>query len=254
MEYLSVAEARTLPGLRLVLSRGAPGPWGEALKSVLACKSLSWRAVAQVVGGDNPELVEWSGQASAPVLAWNDEPPRSNWLDQLMLAERLAPATPLLGQEPGQRILVVGMCREIAGEGGLGWHRRQLLTGWAIESGRAPPYMEVMARRYGFSQAAFAAAEPQLVQLLNWFGARLGSQAEGGSEYLVGDGLTAADLYLANFVGMFHPLPAAMNPMPDNMRVAYGHLTPALAEALSPALLEHRDRLYRRHIETPLDF
>ena len=32
MEYLSVAEARGLRGLRLVLSAGSPGPWSIAAR------------------------------------------------------------------------------------------------------------------------------------------------------------------------------------------------------------------------------
>ena len=34
MEYLSVEEAKNRSGLRLVLTRGVPGPWGEAAKAI----------------------------------------------------------------------------------------------------------------------------------------------------------------------------------------------------------------------------
>ncbi len=34
-EYLDVAEARDLPGLRLALTVGVPGPWGE-----VACDAI----------------------------------------------------------------------------------------------------------------------------------------------------------------------------------------------------------------------
>ena len=254
MEYLSVAQVREMSGLRLVLSRGVPGPWGEALKAVLACKNLDYAVAAQDVGGDNPELVDWTGQASAPVLAWEDETPRCSWLDQLLLLERLAPALPLLGGDTGERALVVGFCHELAGEGGLGWNRRLQLTGMVMESGRAPPFMEVMARRYGYSPQAYAASETAMVSCLGWFTGRLAEQADRGSDYLVGGDLSAADLYLANFIGMLDPLPEAMNPMPAPMRESYSYRTPILADALSPRLLAHRDLVYRRHIKTPLEF
>ena len=42
--------------------------------------------------------------------------------------------------------------------------------------------------------------------------------------------------------------------MPDFMRENYTHLTPELAEALDPILIEHRDRVYQRHIALPMDF
>jgi glutathione S-transferase len=221
---------------------------------VLAFKGLDYVAVAQEAGGENPALLEWTGQASAPVLAWNDEAPRCLWLDQLMLAERLAPAAPLLGSGIDERVLITGLCREIAGEGGVGWVRRNQLTGIVLSSGKAPPYMSVMARRYGYSQAAFEASEQQLVGLLAFFAARLDEQAALHSDYLVGRKLSAADLYLANFIGMLKPLPAELNPMPEPMRQTYSYLTPQLAEVLAPVLLDYRDMIYRRHIKTPLDF
>ena len=67
MRYASIAEGRTAPGLRLVLTADVPGPWGEAAKYILAFKGLSYLAVAQQGGGENAELQEWTGQAGAPV-------------------------------------------------------------------------------------------------------------------------------------------------------------------------------------------
>ena len=65
MDYASVSEARHMPGLRLVLTAGVPGPWGEAIKSVLHHKGLDYVAVTQEAGEENPELVDWTGQRSA---------------------------------------------------------------------------------------------------------------------------------------------------------------------------------------------
>jgi len=53
---------------------------------------------------------------------------------------------------------------------------------------------------------------------------------------------------------MVAPLPPKHCPMPDFMRHSYTGLTPELADALDPILLEHRDRIYERHIELPMDF
>lgn len=237
-----------------MLTAGLPGPWGEAIKSVLAVKQLEFVAAAQEAGGENTALVDWTGQASAPVLAWNDEPPRITWLAQLELAEALAPQQPLLGSSPGLRAQVVGICHALAGEDGLGWNRRTQLTGMVISRGEAPSYMQRMADRYGYSEAAYAGAEGKLVAILEWLRECLASQNSGGSDYLVGAELSAADLYLANFLGMLDPLPASINPMPAQMRSAYSYRTEALEAALDPLLLQHRERVYQRHIKTPLDF
>ena len=83
---------------------------------------------------------------------------------------------------------------------------------------------------------------------------RLREQGAAGSDYLVGARLSAADLYLANFIGMLDPLPPALNPMPEQMRSAYAYRTPALERALDDVLLEFRECMYQRHITTPLDF
>jgi hypothetical protein len=47
MKYLSVTEARKLPGLRLVLTANMPGPWGEAAKAVLSVRNVTYVPVAQ---------------------------------------------------------------------------------------------------------------------------------------------------------------------------------------------------------------
>src|SRR5260370_41232702 len=59
MNYVEVAQARVMPGLRIVLSPGGPGPWSEAAKGICHVKKLSFVPVAQDVGGPNRELMEW---------------------------------------------------------------------------------------------------------------------------------------------------------------------------------------------------
>ena len=79
-------------------------------------------------------------------------------------------------------------------------------------------------------------------------------QARLQSDYLVGTSLTAVDLYLVNFLGMLRPLPPELNPMPEYLRRLYGQVEPELEPCLEPILFEHRDRIYERHIATPLEF
>ncbi|MEZ5501945.1 MAG: hypothetical protein R3E50_04550 [Halioglobus sp.] len=61
MNYISVADAINAPGLRLVLTAGVPGPWGEAAKAMLAYKQLAYTPVLQEGGGENAALREWTG-------------------------------------------------------------------------------------------------------------------------------------------------------------------------------------------------
>lgn len=129
MEYLSVAEAKSSSGVCLVLSAGVPGPWGEAAKALLHYKGISYLPVYQAPGGSNQELLDWTGQTSAPVLVPKQGPPVSHWLDLLLVIEQLAPAPALLPEDLELRAQAIGLCTLIAGVDGFGWQRRlQLLT------------------------------------------------------------------------------------------------------------------------------
>jgi len=231
-----------------------PGPWAEAIKSVLAYKQLAYVAVAQYPGEANEDLFDWTGQTSAPVAIYGEEAPRSSWLDQLLLAERLAPAPAVLPAKLEQRALVLGLCREIAGENGLGWNRRLHMLAPALRAPNPPEAMQRMGAKYGWSEQALGVADKHIGDCLEYFSDRLRAQAKSRSDYLVGNVVTAADFYLANFMGIFRPLPAAMNPMPAVLRSIYSQVIPSLEGFISPELLQHRDHMYEHYIQTPLDF
>lgn len=254
MEYLSVQEARELGGLRVALTAGVPGPWGEALKYVLQHKGIHFHAVEQLAGEENLELQEWTGHANAPTCIYEDEPPRVSWLDQLLLAERLAPDPGLLPADREQRALVIGLCHEIAGEGGLGWQRRLQLLAPVMLSDSVSEGMLRMAERYAWSEEAYGHSNETVADILRCFLARLEQQAVEQSDYLVGGALTAVDLYLASFLGMLSPLPDSLNPMPAQLRQVYSTSTPEEQQLLGSGLLAYRDRIFERHIRTPLDF
>src|ERR1700720_4773993 len=117
MKYYTVAEARGMCGLRLVLTMGVPGPWGEAAKGILHVKRIPFIPVGQHSGESNTELVEWTGIRNAPVAIFDQERPRDNWLNILTLAERLQAQPPLLPDSSEERAVVVGISNEICGEG-----------------------------------------------------------------------------------------------------------------------------------------
>jgi glutathione S-transferase len=83
---------------------------------------------------------------------------------------------------------------------------------------------------------------------------RLESQRANGSKYFIGDQLTALDIYWATFAALIDPLPHEINPMPDGLRRLYTNTDPVIQAAVRPILMEHREMMYRDHLETPLDF
>lgn len=251
MEYISVEEAVDLPGVRLVLSAGVPGPWGEATKSMMAYKGLEYTAVHQDGGGENAALQEWTGQRSAPVLVADDLPPACHWLDLINLADRLQPEPALLPSTPAERAVATGLSALIAGADGLGWQRRLLMIEPMMNLDPIPDLTLRLAHRYGFSADAVAAAPRRIVEICEYLDHYLAGQA---GDYFVGDLPCAVDFYWANFAGMMKPLPPKDNPMPDWLRAMYTVTDPAMQAALSPRLEAHRDLMYERHIALPLDF
>lgn len=254
MKYLSVEEAINAPGLRLVLTAGVPGPWGEAAKAILAYKQLAYTPVYQQGGGENAALRAWTGQTSAPVAVYDDLPPACHWLDLLLLAERLAPATPLVPLACAERVEVLGLSALIAGVDGFGWNRRLQMLTPMMTLAEPPEFALRLGRKYGWSEQALAASTARLQAISAELDNRLARQETAGSDYLVGSTVSAADFYWANFAGMLKPLPHAVNPMPDYMRASYSSGDAATLACLTPRLEAHRDRMYQRHITLPLDF
>jgi glutathione S-transferase len=257
VKYLSVVEAKSLTGLRLVLSAGVPGPWGEAAKAVLKARDVSYTPVAQTVMAANEDLYAWTGMRNAPIAIYNDEPPLAGWLDILMLAERLGSGPSLLPDSSTERALGVGFSAEICAEDGFGWNRRltMMKTLWTAESpDDAEPHLRRFIRQYGLSPRASARAPTRAAAILRALAAQLHAQHARGSAYLVGMRLSAADLYWACFSQLVGPLPKEVNPMPDYVWPLYSQSPAEVTAALDPILFEHRDRIYQRHIGLPLDY
>ena len=259
MNYVEPEAARNLPGLRLVLTTGVPGPWGEAAKSVFYVKKVDYVPVRQTASEPNEALVAWTGHRNAPQAVYEDERPRVGWTEILMLAERLSSEPSLIPAEPRDRALMFGLTHEIASEDGLAWNRRHQLLAPMLGSPEAETSPELAGGRllgasYGFSPEALARSNERICQVLGLLSDQLARQQQAGSEYLVGDRLSAVDIYWATFCAMIRPLPAELNPMPDFVRGAYEGLTPEVAAAVDEDLIAHRDKVYERHLELPLDF
>jgi len=257
VKYLSVAEGIAQPGLRLVLTRGVPGPWGELAKAIFHVKRLAYAAVAQEAGSDDEALRRWTGAANAPSAVWNDEPARIDRAGILFLAKRLAPEPALLPKDARERALCLGLADAIAGEQGFGWCRRLGMIERMMKAKSLPEptraLRDTLAWRYGWSEAAGAAAPARCAEVLALLARQLEAQQARGSAYLVGDALSVLDLSWATFAVLVRPLPHDVCPMPEQTRTMYETKVPAIEAALDPALLAHRDFVYERHLVLPID-
>jgi glutathione S-transferase len=251
-QYLTVEEAIPRPGLRLVVVGQVPSPWGEAAKGIFHVKGIDFAAVRLVY--DDEALKSWAHQLSAPVAILDDEPPRSGWAEILMLAERLAPTPALLPLEPEARARALRLADDFCGQDGLGWHRRlQLVHAGLTNAGGFPERIAgYLGQKYGYAPADAARTSARVRELLGGFAAVLRAQRDAGSEYYLGGGLSAVDIYSATFMAMFSLLPEEQCAMNPKVRSAFDWQDAPTAAALDPILLEHRDRVYAHHLELPL--
>jgi len=256
-EYIAVEEARKLSGLRVVLSPGVPGPWSEAAKGILYVKKIPYVKARQELGGENRELKEWSAQATAPVFAWNDEPPRSTWIEQLFLAERLQPNPALVPANIEERALMFGYANELCGEHGFGWSKRLLFVHPTLSNPNADPqskaFSSYIGDKYGYNKEEAEAATVRCAEILQFLTQRLVQQRAKGSQFFIGNELSALDIYWAAFAALLQPLPHELCPMPQSLRKIYTNTDPVIQAAAAPILFEHRDFIYRNYLELPVD-
>jgi glutathione S-transferase len=255
--YLTVEEARPLSGLRLVVTAHAPGLWSEAAKNLFDAKKVPYVLVEQVIGGENLALKEWTAQTSGPVAVWNDERPRSSWIEQITLAERLAPEPRLIPAALEERVLMFGLVNELAGENGFAWNMRLGSMHQSMTDPNATDYQRrvvpLLAGKYGYDPAILDSARRQMVAIVERLRDRLAAQHARGSRYLLGDAISALDIYWATFAGAIDPLPEALCPgMLPEMRAAY--TDPELKAIAGNALFAHRDYIYRTYLKLPMDF
>lgn len=246
-----IARAREAGGLRAVTLPGVPSPWGEAAKGLLHVKGLAYERIAFPVGSPTDELEAWTGQTSLPVVAFEKERPRTGWAEILALCERLAPEPALLPADPAQRAECLGISHELMGEGGLCWNLRLAMVADALSDAPRGPMPAEVARPFGEKYGYRDGVGPAAVERAR---AQIGFLADRvrGSGFLVGDRLSAADVYCAVSVGLLRPLPPEQCPMPDFFRALYSAAPPRLVEAADPDLFAHRDRVYAEFLELPV--
>ncbi len=256
-KFLSVVEARAHSGVRLVLTAGAPGPWGEAIKGMLHVKQIPFVRVRQEAGAENPELVAWTGIRNAPQIIAQDEQPLHAWTDLIDFAEHHAPTPALIPEDPNDRVLMFGLIRELAGGNGYAWNRRLSLFKPIMDLARQDPNpafesVQRMAAQYGYEDAAAERASDHVAEVLGLLAERLRLQRESGSRFMIADRLSALDIYWATFAAMVSPMPEERCPMPDYLRRSYATIDDTVAAAAVPSLFEHRDFIYQTFLELPV--
>lgn len=255
-QYVEVADAIPMSGLRVVLTPLVPGPFTQAAKGILHVKKLEYVKARQDILGPNPDLLRWTAQTTAPVACWNDEPPRSTWIEQLFLFERLAPTPRLIPENWDDRVLMFGLANELMGENGFTWNRRHLMVRDFTrpelpESTRA--VYEALGKKYWYGPEVSAAAPGRCAEILDVLTRRLDEQHARGSRFFIGKDLSALDIYWACIAAMLEPLPHDQCPMPDMFRDVYTNTDPVVKKATSRTLMDHRDFIYREYLELPID-
>lgn len=250
--YVSIAEASEARGLRLACLRGVPSPWTEAARGLFHVKGLACQYAAR--GEQEPEdaVAAWAGDSSVPVVAWQNEKLRSGWAEILLLAERLAPEPRLIPENEEDRVILFGLGHEICGEMGLGWCLRLLLIQRALghdpETAPLPPdAAAALAAKYGFIPAHVRQAKSRVLAIL----AMLDRRLQAGP-FLLGEELTAADIYWAVFANLIRPLPEPMLPLEESMRAICTQPDADIASACTRRLQTHQLRVYQEYLELPV--
>ncbi len=249
---ISIEEARTRSGLRLVVLQGLPSPWSQAAKGILRVKQIDYALVHRKMSDPPGILEEWTGQAAFPAAMFDDEPPRSGWAEILLLAEHLAPQPALLPADPAERALCLGLCFELCGEMGLGWCRRLESIHVGMQQDPPAPIATYLGDKYGYTPESGAQAPGRVRDVLGVLSDRLEAEQARGHRFLLGPSLSALDIYWATFCNLVSPLPPELLPLPEPMRPMFTSADPEVAEILARGLLAHRDFVYREYLELPV--
>lgn len=254
-DFITLEEAAAMTtGTRVTFIPGIPAMYSEALKNICYVKGIPlirvlhpFMGIDKATGKDRQAaLYELTAQTSLPTMLHNEERPRNVWIEQLALAERIgAPGAPaLLPDDFESRAEVLGLCAIVLAEDGLVWNMRIMVD-------------SPLAQKYGYSDEASAKAVGKIADAIGVLDRRLEAQARRGSGYLVGDSVTAADVYWATF-GM-SVLPSPPPEIMPRTRQNEGMLkffdansrVPEIAAAITSRIEEHQRYILTTYCETP---
>ena len=231
-----------LPRPQASAPAGAPSPWPEAAlailryKAVLHVRSLAHRR-ARVPG------LEKAPEISKQGCSWTIN--RFARVGKLALSESLEREPSLVPSDPEERIRMVGLCHELMDEGGLLWCTRLLAIDAGLSSDGFSRRLSLraaqhLAPRYGWTASCAPMAKGHAVEVLASLDRELTQKA---GAFYSGSSISALDLYSAAAMNALVPLPDTDCPMAAPVRAAFTWMGRALGDAITPALLAHRDRV-----------
>jgi glutathione S-transferase len=255
LRFVDLEEARAARGVRLLAASLLPSPWTESAKGIFHVKQIPVLCVRFRRG--DADQIAWAGVRNVPAVLFDDEPPRAGWAEILALAERIGGAQSLVPVEVEAGARLFGLAHELAGENGLGWNQRLLMIHGSLSTGGARsfpmPVAQFLAGRYGYAPERIPAARARAVESLALFDRMLARGRAAGHAYLLGDRLTALDIYLAAFLTpIVGVAPAECPGLAPPVRPAFEYLAEVIGADLPPALVAHRRQIYRDHLPWPI--
>ena len=253
-EFISFEKAAEMKeGTRITFIPGLQAIYAEALKNICYVKKIKITRVLHPFMGIDKEtgkdrqakLYELTSQTSLPTMLHNEERPRNVWIEQLALAEEIgsSDSITLTPDNFKERADMFGLCAIVLGEDGLVWNMRILSD-------------SPLARKYGYSDNASSRAPRKMAEIIGVIDSKLEAQQENGSKYLIGNSLSAVDIYWATI--SMTVLPASLEIMPktkqnQGMLSAFEGISkiPEVESALSERILTHRDYILKTYCETP---
>jgi glutathione S-transferase len=135
---------------------------------------------------------------------------------------------------------------------GLGWCRRLQTIHAGMQLDPPSPMARFLGPKYGYTEEDAAEAPGRVVEVLKLLRDRLYGQRAAGHRYLMGDQLSALDIYWATFCNLLAPLPPEKLPMPEPLRPIFTATDGDVKALLEGGLLEHRDFVYEEHLVLPV--
>jgi len=256
-EFSTIREAREMSGMRLIVAEGLPGPWAEGIRGILELKKIPYSRGRFELDSDHEDLISWTSQSSVPVIVWNDEFPKSGWLEQIFLTERIQPEPSVIPVNITERVTMFGMLNELCAPAGFAWCRRLMLIHMGLNNPELPHeqklFFKQFGEKYGYSEKNALEAPQRVINILNMLTTQLKFQASEGRNYFIGESISALDIYWAGMSHLIELMPPEDCPIIEEFRPFYQNIDPNVAEAGSKELMKHREFIYRKHLGLPMD-
>ena len=254
LDFVSIEEAAEMTsGTRVTFVPGMQAIYAEALKNVCFVKKIPIiRVLHPKMGIDKKtgkdrqaKLYELTSQTSLPTMLHDEERPRNVWIEQLSLAEKIGSndSPSLIPRDFKLRSEMFGLCAIILAEDGLIWNMRILID-------------SPLGAKYGYSKEASYAAPGKIAEVITLIDNQLEAQEKFGSPYLLGDSISAADVYWATMSMTVLPVPSEIMPRTQQnqgmlMYFESNSKIPLIKHALSKRIQSHQQYILKTYCETP---